>query len=542
MQGWKNVRINTQERAVSVDINRLQKFAGADHAELLRYWFDVQGNDDLDGGAVVSEFSALGTPLRGEIVNGLMVRPQSGVGVLDLFVDPGVLLAIQPDSPADPDNSNYKFCHEPGISTLGALLMTVGAVATRIDVIEVQLADEIAETDNRDIFNTATGLFSATSVTKATRARAASVALSTVRVRAGAPGGGFPGTAAGWLPICVVKVPLTATKNDDMTFWDVRPLLNDRVRSPFNLTQNRPRVLQQRTYATQAFGTRLVTGIVDAESIDGRRLGGRLRSGNTQATPDADFVAASDAGNQAAGFAPVVGRCWYLYLATPFGLPRWSRYTAAAPRLPRAPRGFPIVSEIGPFEDGSPSAALALPTNSGLGSSTSNAVCVGAGWVSAGPALQGYHSLNDEHYLDQLGGGITGSPIEVGTTSNTNAAGFQTWTIDLVANTHYPGSAKEILVEFRNDLTIAAGGSNMIHEIQIKENGATGNILHDWRISEGQANLAVNPYRTIFRMWVPVSTLYPTLGAGPVEIVIVSGNGFISAGANGFARVLGWKL
>jgi len=538
--GWKSVVINTQERAVSTDINRLQAFAGNDQAELLRYMLDVQANDDLDAGAVVTEFSGLGNPLRAEIINGLLVRPQ--LASFSLLVDPGVLLAIAPDLAADA--SNYKYVRDAGITALGTLLETTNpGPGDRIDVVECQVVEEIAETDNRDVFNPTTGLFSATPLTKALRARVANAVPGTLRMRAGAPGGGFPGTAAGWLPLAVVRNPVASASCDDMMFWDVRPLLSDRVRAPFDLTQNRTLQRKQVVQAITALGATPVLGLVEAESIDGRRLGGRVRSGTRQAVPDGDFMTATDVLNQESGFAPVVGRPWYWYLLTPFGLPRWARYTTAAAgvRKPRSPRGIPVVSSVGPKEDGQPTAAIALPTSTGLAGTTANGVCVGAGWVDIGPLLVGYFS--DETGAILVNIATTVQPIEAAATSNVVAAGSVTWIFDLTANVHYPANARAVYLEMRNSITVAAGGGNYLHEIRLFGNGGVGTQIAALLESEGQANEPVGAGSHRLLRWVPINTLYPSTSPGNIRVTILSSNaGFVTAAASAFVRVLGWRM
>ena len=76
--GFREIVINTQERAISPDINRLQKFKGRDFAELLRYMLDAASNDDIDAGANIIEVASSTSPLTGEIINGLQPTPQIG--------------------------------------------------------------------------------------------------------------------------------------------------------------------------------------------------------------------------------------------------------------------------------------------------------------------------------------------------------------------------------------------------------------------------------------------------------------------------------
>src|ERR1700729_3903361 len=211
--GDKEMVINSLARAVSTDQTRMQKFANADRAELFRFLLDISmGSDDLDANGVLTQYTTQNNPLNAEIIgNGLTVKPV--VGALDLLVDPGLLYLLNPD--AAPDDSNYKYVNDAGIGTTGLLAMTANSSGqTRIDVIECQnLVNATAETDNRDIFNPSTGAFNATTVSKAVKG------YLTYRVRAGTPGSGFPGTAAGWLPLAVASVPTATTTNDTICFW-----------------------------------------------------------------------------------------------------------------------------------------------------------------------------------------------------------------------------------------------------------------------------------------------------------------------------------
>src|SRR6267378_574739 len=127
--GIKQLIINTQERAVSADVNRLQSLGTRGWAEVLRYMLNVTSNDDLDAGSVAVEHTTIESPLRAEIFNGLMFQPQ--IGSLNLLVTPGVIAAIAPDG--DADSSAYKIVEDSGITVLGTLVQTVGGASLRVD-------------------------------------------------------------------------------------------------------------------------------------------------------------------------------------------------------------------------------------------------------------------------------------------------------------------------------------------------------------------------------------------------------------------------
>lgn len=392
--GMKKMVINTQERAISPDINRLQDFKAKDIAELWRYLADVTEDFDIAPG-VITEYSTLETPLRAEIINGLMVEPS--VGSLTLDIKPGLLFAISPD--AGPDDSNYKFVSSDGLPIAGGISMTANASgSTRIDVIECSITSTIVETDNRDIFNPSTGLFTAASITKALEG------TLTFRVRAGTPGGGFPGSVSGWLPLMVARVPAATVSNDTMTFWDVRPLVSDRVRG-LSAGQHSVPVWGDMNFRVQSGGgvTPCVLEGYCRVGYKGRWLGGTLRRG-TQGATDTGSVNLLDADVQeGAGITLVNGSPYYLYLVTPFSLPRWSRYTefGVGYRRPRSPNGILVVSLVPPDATSQPSAAITLPNGLGFSSTTQAGVCISSSFMYA-TGYGGFYTENRKTLLTNV--------------------------------------------------------------------------------------------------------------------------------------------
>ncbi len=352
--GQRSIVINPQERAVSLDINRLQSLAAKGALESLRFLLDVsQGTDDAQAGGIATEYLTTGTPTQAEILGGLMVVPQNGT--LALGVTDGIALLINPDASPTTDDSPYKTVQDAGgmpvcFNTVGNVALTMTANSSgsiRVDVIECQRQqDPNPETDSRDIFNPTTALFTATTVTKTTGD------TMLYRVRAGTPGAGFPGVVSGWLPLTVASVPTGTTTNDTITFWDVRPLISDRPNGSSNQSYDLPRrtTLHYSTTATGAVGVPFpVSGV--AEVINqGRRVGGRLLSGAPDSNDSNLYVDFVDPDNQESGFGTSGSGIAYFYFLTPFGLPRWALYSNATSgvRYPRSPRGIPIVSKSGP--------------------------------------------------------------------------------------------------------------------------------------------------------------------------------------------------
>jgi hypothetical protein len=543
--GFKEMVINAQERAVSVDVNRLQKFKSLDFAEMFRYMLDVTGNDDLDAGGVIVEPNTQENPLRAEIVNGILVKPQPAS--LNLLVDPGVAWLINPDSTSTtsgPDDSNYKFVRDPGVTVAGTLAMTANAGGSpRVDVIECSWANATSETDTRDLFNPSTGLFAASSVTKA---RQASL---TYRVRAGTVGGGFPGTAAGWLPLCVAMMPAGGTTVDNATFWDVRPLLSDRVFTPFAMQVSRPFI---RNAIFSASTLTAATGLMDV-FFNNRRIGGRLRSGS--AVADADSIDLTAAANQAGTLTFTANRPWYLYLVLPFGLPRWARYTASGTRLPRSPRGIPLVAMTAPDADGNPSAALTLPTATGLGGTVSVGACVAAGHNNSVSVQKGFSGDNENGIMLYSGNGSGNNPSfsQDETIEATGATFGATPTVgarySLTAGTHYPPNARGILVEFEVDITVAGAptaGATIEMAVASYPPNATTNM--NYATAESTTPAVGNGTYTQFRFtrWLPLQTVYPSTAAPTLQLeavyALLGGGAGTIALANPKLHIIGWRL
>lgn len=510
--GMKKLVFNTRERAISPDVNRAQDFKARDVAELFRYFLDVVGNDDLDAGAVVTEPNTLEAPLRAEIFNGLLVRPQGGV--LDLFVDPGVLYAIAPDAGAD--DSNYKYIHDAGITTLGSLLMTTNPAGTiRIDVIECRIhPTELIISDSRDIFNPSTGLFTASSVTKERTGRLE------YRVRVGVAGAGYPAPAAGWLPIAVASLAPATVNNDTITFWDVRPLISDRELGQANLTNDHPRHRRRQLSCdtiNNGFAA-IVNGTVDV-LFKGRRVGGRLRRGS----PGADVLVAFDATGAefAPGFVSPTNGFVNVYLCFPFGLPRWARYTdGPAGRVPRSPKGLPVVSETTATVTGQASVAIALPAVSGLLGSTIDAVSILTIPTGAGGALRSCVSAGPETIVSASEGGVLpyDPAIKVAGTYNGVTATFT-----LTTGTHFPRNARRLLIQMRVSVVNNTG---VTQHYYIDYTGTSGEYLEVLAFTQVVANagngiayIPLSPSHMLATAagtavgtvwaWIPIPPAYP---------------------------------
>lgn len=463
--GYRDIFINPQERAASSDINRLQRHKERDLSELLRYMLNVTGDDDS---GAIAEYATLANPLRAEVINGVLVRPQANT--FDLLVDPGVVMLLQPDAAAD--ESDYKYCRDAGVSILGTLVIAPNASgSTRIDVVECRLSSSPGVvTDTRDVFDTSLGTFSATLVTKER------YGVLEYRVRQGTPAAGFPGTASGWLPLCVASVPNGAASNNDVTFWDVRPLVSDRVSGPFSMSRT-VSLYDQNLVALndQDFGGELRVSGTMRVSYKDRWVGGMMRRGSPGT--DGDYVDLLDVANQEDAYAIPVTGFSYLYLAFPFGLPRWSRYASfPSARIPRAPRGIPVLSLSAPRIGGLNDATIDLPSGLGLGVGpvpVGGAVCVAAVYATA----------------STLRGGIIDGRIQWIRAGNapptTNAIAFNAdggydrfkSTFTLIPGTHFPANAKALYCMLRLQYSITNGSSTNFEGGEIEVQTVAGSAL-----------------------------------------------------------------
>lgn len=462
--GGRLMKINTRERAVSSDINRLEAFAQRAVAELLRFQGAVRSTNLTTGVAgtdivpleegsyadtTAAGTAAIATPAKADVFEGLVVLPQAGS--LNLLVSPGAVGFDDPDGQAgssDPsspstDDSRYKVVVDPGIQVAGAFVIAAGAGSTRIDLIEVRRTSVVMETDSRDVFDPSTGVFLPVSVQKVVEGRLL------YRVTQGTPGAGIPAFTQGWLPICVASVPSSATSVDQMTFWDVRPLVKDRVNAPFdsrNLAQER-RDANMFANDHTAAETRIVGQ--STSQIGCYRAGGRILPIDSGL-----FFDARAAANHAAGYTPVVGAPWYLYAVFPANLPRWVQYLPAptTPRVPFGPLGVIVVSHIGPSGYLGTGDTQNPPAATGLGTAGPCAL-LAAGVVSGGPVENGF-VMSEGRLLVNPNATISGPAAVAAATTDTYT---------LIANTHFPETARSVIVRVGATFAGTPGNADQIH-------------------------------------------------------------------------------
>lgn len=447
--GNKRLQMNTRERALSSDINRLQAFHDSDFSQVFWEMFGRHQDDDDNSPGTETDPGAAASPPYAGILNGLRAYPVNGT--VNMMVTPGTMLVENPATGVD-DNP-FKFIRDPGVVAAGALTMTAGGADVRIDVLEVAPVDAVVETDNRDIYNNGNGTFAPAVVTKVTAGRLQ------YRIRLGVEGGGLPANAAGWVPIAVFKVPANAATWDDCDIWDVRPLVSEKWNAPFDT----------RTSVTNVEVMKLVADETDA--APGRKLRlygswkgvwrGQRIDGNTGNYPSgATYIDINDTTtNLSSNWAlPATNELWYLYLAFPGGLPGWRKYSPApdSPRKPLGQRGIPVLSNIASLAvTREPSAPVGLPTSCGIGGTTSDAVCLCAGIVAGGNELLGFTQVGKVLHHSSLTPAVN-ADVSDPLGSNKSSYNFMTGVMGV------PQGAASMLLQFELALTGAGAATENV--------------------------------------------------------------------------------
>lgn len=495
---------NTREQLLSNDHNRAQSFSAAGRENLLRALYNDlrQGFYSFPGWAVPR--TALEAPLAADVYSGLMVRVDNATSLL---IDPGVMTAWI--GTTDPDGSSLALVVDPGVQTLGQLTFTAnGGGFPRLDVIECSVSQVVTEQSNRNIFDPGSGIFVPALVDKVVEARL------TYRIRLGTPGGGYPGNAAGWLPLAVACVQPGAANFSQVDFWDVRPLVEERIgigTQPSGTLQFASHRACE--YSLIDTGSQGLEGYSDAV-FGGYAAGGDFRKSSASSLAQFNGVAAPNGGeaarfywnaaeNHAAGFAmPVAG---YVYLAAvfPAGLPRWVRYSQAAisphaSRLPRGPRGILVVTNTAPLADGY-FAAVNLPTSSGF-TSAAPGVLLAIGVTASSAVAQGIGS-DGWHYMGALSGVLAFTPI---VTTASSAA----W--DLPA-AWFPQAVSELKVRISGNLEVAASGRQSI-QVALEPSG--GGTVMAFLASDVQfaaiPSPGINPFHIDVRIPLPRTGRFAT--------------------------------
>ena len=373
--GQKNMLINTNERPLSTDINRLQAFIAQERNDIIRALVQRSYSNYEQPGVAIVASGAAATPLAATVIDGLDMNVDNAGSVL---INPGVLVAWV-GTPAGADDTGFEVIVDVGIQSLGQLVIAAnGGGSPRCVVIECSVQSTIVEGNvSRDIRNPSTGIFAPTNVTKVTKD------TLLYRVRQGTPGSP-PGYVAGWLPIGLAVIQPGAALNN-VDFYDVRPLHRELGASlpQYDSFFSHPIVPNSRNSVTVT-GTNPFTNSdfsgQASMTIDGAKFGGPLyRNSPIAATNLANFgtttagVGGDDAairlsaenalrGASFAGFVTakdlIVLAAWLPDLGGSVPLPRCVRYcqhiqaspTTPSRRRPYGPNGILLVTNLA--EDG----------------------------------------------------------------------------------------------------------------------------------------------------------------------------------------------
>lgn len=277
-------------------------------------------------------------------------------------------------------------------------------------------------------------------------------------------------------------------------------------------------------------GARLVTGIVEVVS-GGRILGGNLFPAN------ATQIDLNSAAFQEPGFAPVNNRPWFLYLVTPFGLPRWAKYTPASAgvRKPLSPSGIPVLSMSGPRDSSGSvngAAPIALPAATGLGGSSQVGQVILSGaygstgfWTAA--HVEGRKTVMRNDGTTQFGTTVVG--VLAGATT----------TFALPDNTTHPAHATSLRCRFAMSFSGAAN-SDFSLTTAVESIDADGTNPF-FRVEEqfSAKYSGVGGYARELEVDVPI---YPNVSGAPVTRTIKITTIGATPGAAATIQILGWQL
>lgn len=530
--GNKRIVVNLKERAYSPDVNRLQAFAAADLANMLRYIYEPQVTERSGYGNEIITTSP-GNPARGVIFNGL--RPQPVNGSVNMSVSPGAVLLIDPDAVPDADDSVGKYIVSVGRINPNYITLppnSIGNANQRTVIIECTRLDTLVESAARDIFDPATETFSNNIVEKV---RAGTLDFR-VREHTNAASSDFPGFASRWLPLAVGIVAPGSVDWDTVELWDVRPLLNSFAGAPFQekreWTRNGPAYL----YADAADG--VLKGQVFGET-QYFKMGGALdATGIDFFTPDPDIAAS--------GFAFAASKTWYLWNVFPYRLPRWCKYLSSGARVPGSWLGMPVISSR------NPTTWTALEPNADITPSTKyqgispafNTTDDDFGLIFAGPVQAGGTPAK--------GARGDGKEVRFNTAATHAATSITatdvTWSLD-EADLWYPRNARSIRCKVSATYTNSAGADELskpFYILKIEDHNGTVDIFEE-KLTPSEVTVPALGFQVVqFEFRVPIPPVYPHahLGAPYVRDLIwnyvqLSTNVTLTAAT---LSILGWEL
>ncbi len=493
-QGDKRLIWNLRERIVSADLLRAQALAAAEKAGLLRSFYNDVAGDWWSAGGLETPVVSSSPSLAGDVYGGLMVQPDNAAYYL---VTPGAVGVLEPSGLGADDNP-YRVIVDPGVATAGVLPFTSNAAGAspRWDVIECQPADRVLEQQTRDIYNPATGVASPVLVDKV------SAGQLNYRVRVGTVGAGFPGVAAGWLPLSVACVPAGSSSLLTSDLWDVRPLVRERVRpnsvdlggpvgsSPVVACEYRHRAAADAVF-NQWVGT--------SESVfNGYQVGGILdrstpstlaQFGSTAASGGRAGVVNGDLADNKSTFSLTSGGLVYVAAVFPALLPRWQRYSqvpVGSGRVPSGPRGILLVTTTPPAANGLYS-GLPMPTAAVFGGGSFGGCMLAAVACDTAPIPRTSWASGTEHWV--------ASQPRAGTVAGTD--GF----FLITPGQDFPASARRVLVEFIVSGDNTGGQTAGTTTVTSLANGEAGSLV----VFSERVGMVVSGATSIrFQAWIPI--------------------------------------
>jgi hypothetical protein len=200
--------------------------------------------------------------------------------------------------------------------------------------------------------------------------------------------------------------------------------------------------------------------------------------------------------------------------------------------------GIPVVSMKLTMSDGTPRTAIALPTVTGLGGGTTNAVCVFSGFFDAINVMRGGWGDNTTGvYLDTITGGNGGIQVAPSAADAVSA----TYQFNFAA-THWPSAAKAVYIEFDYVATATATAFTSVADLVFAPNSGAGLVFHPGNGRLGRFT-AGDPIGTNFAIWLPTQQGFPRSGdSGGLFNVTVTYAGSNITFSSAKATILGWRF
>jgi hypothetical protein len=525
--GITRVIYNSLERLISEDANRAQSMLAAGQQEAWRARYGTPSVNFRTYPGLQTQATTIGVPSYGEVYSGLMVRPDAdAVASLYVTVDEGVAMITDPlgGGEASSFDSSYIFCRDPGCPA-GVLNFVANATPSTVrwDVIECQPIDTLVISTSVDQYNPATGLFAPVTLDKVRTVRL------TYRLRQGVAGTGFPGSAAGWLPLAVVAVRDGVTSFAQCDFYDVRPLVADRVQpqavssagnegySPFGDGHYTCRDDKLFGFAESEFGGYLAGGALRPTACFLTANFGSTDESTGASAPD--FCVTHNA-NQGSGYSVTGDTISYIAALFPkdpvtgIPLPRWARYSQFADpvqgrRVPNGTRGILVVTNSKPGENGL-FGSIGFPAASQLGVDGCGVLIAICTARSASPVSGNFARRRFTHAIPMTLAAGTNSWSIAGDTG----LNYGRWT--LLPGVHFPPNARAIYVSMFLAVTYTIQTSSI--EVSSRENSSERLTIHlPTRLTASSGTLSpINVDPVIIERPVLRDVSFPLVGDPPL--------------------------